>query len=509
MSLFGLANGQQTIADALAAERRALTEEMGLAEHSFDFPTNGSGSPDSRATPRAVVQLLTRMAQSTVGEVYHAALPVLSADGSLAGTGLDLPARATSPPRQGRPISDGVLKAQNLAGYIEARSGRRLAFALFVAGPAPLSAAFGGAFLAALQAPGGADAVLFGGSRGRPARGPGSSRAPPWRASTAPAGGARQWQDVRRPPLRAGLAGTWNPVLTQAPSGRVGDLWAATPPRAPSCTTTARAGRRPRGGRHSVAAGADGSAYCVGVDAGAAQLCTAGTEEQRLGHGAAARADAVPGGRGGRAPGCGCATPATPCYQLQRGGGQAVSAAVPRLGTPVHIAANADGTVWGCDGIQPTAFRLISEATRPAGRDRLGAPGPVHKVASTGFGAAYRPGGPGRGAQLYRYDSPYVFKTSRPYLQPTRRSTSIETGLGNLYLTVTDGPPGAPGGTSYVVALDVHTGQEVSRSGASPQGTVYTKPVFDPVHEVVIVSPVQRPAPPPGRASSWAWTPAT
>ena len=34
-------------------------------------------------------------------------------------------------------IADGALKAQNLAGYIEARSGRRLAFGLYVndAGP--------------------------------------------------------------------------------------------------------------------------------------------------------------------------------------------------------------------------------------------------------------------------------------------------------------------------------------------------------------------------------------
>jgi D-alanyl-D-alanine carboxypeptidase/D-alanyl-D-alanine-endopeptidase (penicillin-binding protein 4) len=132
VSLFGLANGQQTISGALAAERRALTEGLGIAGAAFDFPTNGSGSPDSRATPRAVVQLLTRMGQSPVGEVYHAGLPVLGADGSLAGTGLESPARGFVSAKTGTTISDGVLKAQNLAGYIEARSGRRLAFALFV-----------------------------------------------------------------------------------------------------------------------------------------------------------------------------------------------------------------------------------------------------------------------------------------------------------------------------------------------------------------------------------------
>jgi PBP4 family serine-type D-alanyl-D-alanine carboxypeptidase len=132
LMLFGLAAGQRTIAEALAAERLALTEGMGIAASAFHFPTNGSGSPDSQATPRATVQLLTRMAQSAVAEVYESCLPVLGADGSLAGTGLDLPAQGHVFAKTGTTITGGVLKAQNLAGYIQARSGRRLAFALFV-----------------------------------------------------------------------------------------------------------------------------------------------------------------------------------------------------------------------------------------------------------------------------------------------------------------------------------------------------------------------------------------
>ena len=132
LSLFGLANGQPTIDGALAAERRALTEQLGLAGESFSFPTNGSGSPDSRATPRAVVQLLIRMGQSPVADAYRAALPILGVDGSLAGTGTDSPARGYVTAKTGTTVSEGELKAQNLAGYIEGRSGRRLAFALFV-----------------------------------------------------------------------------------------------------------------------------------------------------------------------------------------------------------------------------------------------------------------------------------------------------------------------------------------------------------------------------------------
>jgi D-alanyl-D-alanine carboxypeptidase len=60
-----------------------------------------------------------------------------NADGSLAYTGLDLPARGHVFAKTGTTVDDGVLVAQNLAGYIDAKNRRRLAFALFVnnAGP--------------------------------------------------------------------------------------------------------------------------------------------------------------------------------------------------------------------------------------------------------------------------------------------------------------------------------------------------------------------------------------
>jgi PBP4 family serine-type D-alanyl-D-alanine carboxypeptidase len=137
LMLFGLAHGQRTVGGALAVERRALVEEMGLRADEFDFPTNGSGSPDSQATARATVRLLAEMSRTPVAEPYRAALPVLGVDGSLAHSGSDLPAKGHVFAKTGTTIADGALKAQNLAGYIDARSGRRLAFALFVndAGP--------------------------------------------------------------------------------------------------------------------------------------------------------------------------------------------------------------------------------------------------------------------------------------------------------------------------------------------------------------------------------------
>jgi D-alanyl-D-alanine carboxypeptidase/D-alanyl-D-alanine-endopeptidase (penicillin-binding protein 4) len=138
LSLFGLDRGERTIDGALAAEREALIDGFGLDGDQFDFPTNGSGTPDSRAAPRALVDLLVGMHETDVAEVYLDALPILGVDGSLATTGADLPAKGHVFAKTGTTIAPGEdgetleLKAQNLAGYIETRSGRLVAYALMV-----------------------------------------------------------------------------------------------------------------------------------------------------------------------------------------------------------------------------------------------------------------------------------------------------------------------------------------------------------------------------------------
>lgn len=137
LMLYGLTQGQQTVTGALAAERRTLVDTMGIPVGGFDFPTNGSGSPDSQATPRATVKLLAEMSRTAVAEPYKDALPVLGINGSLAHTGVALPAKGHAFAKTGTTLDQTGLKAQNLAGYIDARSGRRLAYALFLndAGP--------------------------------------------------------------------------------------------------------------------------------------------------------------------------------------------------------------------------------------------------------------------------------------------------------------------------------------------------------------------------------------
>ena len=138
LTLFGLTKGQRTISGALAAERETLVKRMGISPSEFDFPTNGSGSPDSRAAPRATVRMLEQMSRGQNSQSFRDALPILGVDGSLAGTGRSLPARGHVFAKTGTTLNSAGLKAQVLAGYIDAKSGRHLAFALYVNDVGPI-----------------------------------------------------------------------------------------------------------------------------------------------------------------------------------------------------------------------------------------------------------------------------------------------------------------------------------------------------------------------------------
>jgi PBP4 family serine-type D-alanyl-D-alanine carboxypeptidase len=143
LSLFGLEHGESTIEGALAAERRELTEKYGLDPKLFNFPTNGSGSPDSQAAPKALVQWLVAIRKSPVGEEFQKALPIMGVDGSLASTGTTLSGSGQVFAKTGTTVSAGEdgkphLKAQCLAGYIETSGGRRVAYALMVNDAGPL-----------------------------------------------------------------------------------------------------------------------------------------------------------------------------------------------------------------------------------------------------------------------------------------------------------------------------------------------------------------------------------
>jgi PBP4 family serine-type D-alanyl-D-alanine carboxypeptidase len=144
LALFGLTKGARTVETALAAERDTLVTEYGLPPDGFDFPTNGSGSPDSRATPGAVTGLLAAMRKTKVTEAYFDALPALGIDGSLATVGVDPPNPVIEPAfghvfaKTGTTIADGTLKAQVFAGYIQSKAGNFLAYVVYVNNVTPI-----------------------------------------------------------------------------------------------------------------------------------------------------------------------------------------------------------------------------------------------------------------------------------------------------------------------------------------------------------------------------------
>lgn len=144
LSLLGVQNGVRTVEEALSVERGILTQAFGVAPQSFNFPTNGSGSPDSQASPRALVTFLAAMSKTAVATPFRDALPILGLDGTLANAGVTLPARNQVFAKTGTTISPNEndelqIKAKTLAGYIDTSSGRRVVFALIMNDGGPVT----------------------------------------------------------------------------------------------------------------------------------------------------------------------------------------------------------------------------------------------------------------------------------------------------------------------------------------------------------------------------------
>jgi D-alanyl-D-alanine carboxypeptidase len=146
--LFGLTQGARSMPASLEAEKKTLAGEFDIAADQFQF-IDGSGGGDSTATPTAIVSLLRSMRTKDFFNTYRDALPILATDGSLgfvtdfmqdkslAGAKGNVWAK-TGTYMLGKEDPSGekpyllVLRSQALAGYIHAKSGRRLAYALFV-----------------------------------------------------------------------------------------------------------------------------------------------------------------------------------------------------------------------------------------------------------------------------------------------------------------------------------------------------------------------------------------
>ena len=158
------------------------------------------------------------------------------------------------------------------------------------------------------------------------------------------------------------------------------------------------------------------------------------------------------------------------------------------VGAATHMAANADGTLWHCKPSDPSLHRFLADENvlQSGIAVKQSVVTNVLKVAAAGFGAAHCLAQQANGTQVYRYDSPYIFKTSGDYHAQARGQ--IAQGLGMLFFTdiqVIDLPDH---NKTAVVALDAHTGQELSRSAwLEEPNSVHGDPVFDPVSNLVYV----------------------
>lgn len=139
--LWGLTEGVDTMEDSLVVERENLTQNIGIPGNEFLF-FDGSGGGPAKATNKAILQMLKYNSEQSFFPEFLDALPILGVDGSLsfvtkfewdpslAG------AKGNAFAKTGTFVTGDenglVLKGQALGGYIDAKSGRRLIFNMFV-----------------------------------------------------------------------------------------------------------------------------------------------------------------------------------------------------------------------------------------------------------------------------------------------------------------------------------------------------------------------------------------
>jgi D-alanyl-D-alanine carboxypeptidase/D-alanyl-D-alanine-endopeptidase (penicillin-binding protein 4) len=137
-----------TLLGIMAAHRNHRTVQEGLSQEwsllalaeidpSSLTLIDGEGSLGNRISPEAMTGLLQYMAHQPYAHYYRDALPVLGVDGTLADSvPPDSPVRGMVQAKTGTVISGDMggifLNAKAMAGYMTAKSGRELVFAVFV-----------------------------------------------------------------------------------------------------------------------------------------------------------------------------------------------------------------------------------------------------------------------------------------------------------------------------------------------------------------------------------------
>jgi D-alanyl-D-alanine carboxypeptidase/D-alanyl-D-alanine-endopeptidase (penicillin-binding protein 4) len=136
--LLAVRQGKRSLAEGLELQR-AFLERLGVDTEAASFGSAAGGSDADWTTPRATVQLLRAMANHRDFAAYHAALPTLGVDGTLAkAVDPDSPARARVAAKTGTLVSKDtmndryILTSKTLAGYLTSASQRRCAFAMLM-----------------------------------------------------------------------------------------------------------------------------------------------------------------------------------------------------------------------------------------------------------------------------------------------------------------------------------------------------------------------------------------
>lgn len=275
----------------------------------------------------------------------------------------------------------------------------------------------------------------------------------------------------------------WNPTLAHAPSGRIGNLWAAMADGQGVVYDDGAQWNAILGETTYASVGQDNSVFTVGQGRNTIWQWKGGTTFDQVGTAPSTLSQVSVGDTAH-------VWVRDDSNTVHRFDGSAFNP-VTLVGTATHMAANADGTVWHCNAADSNAYRFISEGTAAPEAIPVGAQASVQKVASTGFGNAYCLVQPPSDAgtrqspvQLYSYDSNYVFKTSASY--NTVLYGQIEQGLGIIFFTTQE----IQGSTShcYINALDARTGQQVWRTPVFGPNMLGTSPVYDPRLKLLYVT---------------------